>query len=371
MTTISIHSIGCAVPPFQYSQEEICQYMLDKTSNIKEKNFIQRIYSLSGIEQRHSILPDFYRDTKKVLFKDQHLSPSTKQRNALYTIESKKMGEEASQKAISSSPFEASEITHIITVSCTGFYNPGLDLHLIAALGIPSTAKRYHLGFMGCYAAIPALSMAQQFCEANPDAVVLVVCVEICSLHFQEGRKADTIVANALFADGSAAALVSAKPAYSTSIQINQFVSSIIPEGHDDMAWIIGDHGFEMTLSSYIPSILKANMLDLWKTSSLFESLEEVDLWAIHPGGRAILDAAEESFNIQTDQLAPSRSILQKFGNMSSATILFVLNEIWDHPRSHICAMAFGPGLTLELAQMKLIPQKQFTENKQRSLCVK
>jgi predicted naringenin-chalcone synthase len=216
---------------------------------------------------------------------------------------------------------------------------------------------------MGCYAAFPALRMAAQFCRANPRANVLVLCLELCSLHIQLGAREDQLLANALFADGAAAALVSARPSAAgrQAFSLERFASALVPEGEADMAWSVGDHGFDIALSSYVPKLLGANIAGV-VDGLLAEdghARSDIDSWAVHPGGRAILDQIERSLALSPEQLAPSRRVLRDFGNISSATILFVLRDLLLTPTDEerrICSMAFGPGLTVELALLRQLP---------------
>jgi predicted naringenin-chalcone synthase len=267
------------------------------------------------------------------------------------------------RKIIGNSPgFRPEDITHVVTASCTGFYNPGPDYHIILDLGIPQAVERYHLGFMGCYAAFPALRMAARFCEARPEAVVLVLCIELCSLHLQMNGDADTHLANSLFADGAGAAIVSArKPEGPGAYRVGDFHSAIVPGGKEDMAWSIGDRGFDITLSSYVPRIIGGSIRGIVEPSLAASglALSGVSTWAVHPGGRAIIDQVQAGLALRPEQVSASREVLRNFGNMSSATILFVLKDILDRPSGPgpetVCAMAFGPGLTTEMALFEAV----------------
>jgi predicted naringenin-chalcone synthase len=206
---------------------------------------------------------------------------------------------------------------------------------------------------MGCFAAFPALKMAQSFCHSHPDAVVLVICLELCSLHFQASEETDDLISASVFADGGAGAIVSAK-SQQPSLRMDRFATSIAHKGEKDMAWTIGDTGFDMVLSTYVPDIIESNLREalqpLLNTYDLHPG--DIEHWAIHPGGRAILDKIEQSFDLNEHQLRASRSVLSRYGNMSSATIFFVLKELMDQPvqqqEEMLLAMAFGPGLTIE-----------------------
>ena len=331
----------------------------------RDRKLIHYIYSKSGIETRHSVIDDFRKEgTHSLFFNGQGSAPGTASRNDTYIREGRKLFVDVAQKLIQNSIFETNDITHLITVSCTGFYAPGPDFDIITTLGLPPSIERYHLGFMGCYAAIPALKMADQICKANPGANVMIVSVELCTLHFQANPKLDHILSASVFADGGSGAIVSscepAKPAF----KMNRFVSKILENSSKDMAWTIGDTGFEMILSNYIPDLLGDGMhlfLDEFE-QHFSKTAEQIDLWAIHPGGRAILDKIEEVLNLPELALKSSRKILSEYGNMSSATIFFVLKDLIstfteDDLGSYkeTITMAFGPGLTLETAYLTLI----------------
>ena len=258
------------------------------------------------------------------------------------------------------------EITHVVTASCTGFSNPGIDFHLVTDLGLNPSTQRFHLGFMGCYAAFPALRMAQQFCEADPRAVVLVLCLEFCSLHLRVDGGADSVLANALFADGAACAIVHARESLAARsvYRLGRFSTGHAVSGEKDMAWSIGNHGFNIVLSSYVPDIVGANIAGLVDPVLAGAGLDrrDIEFWAVHPGGKAILDKVEKSLGLPANALDVSRSVLCRFGNMSSATILFVLADFLRHrpagKETAVCAMAFGPGLTIELGLLHALPAR-------------
>jgi predicted naringenin-chalcone synthase len=288
----------------------------------------------------------------------------TQARNRVYGRHAAPICVQLARELLEQSPqFAASDITHVITVSCTGFVNPGPDWAIVNELGLRPTVERYNLGFMGCYAALPALRMARQFCLARPDAVVLVVCLELCSLHMQLQTTNDSILGNALFSDGAAGALVSARPPVEgqPALALDGFMSAMAPEGSGEMAWEIGDRGFNLVLSSYVPDVISANLTrivgELLSPRAL--ALDDIDLWAVHPGGKSILDKAGKSLGLHPAQIEASRSVLRDFGNMSSATILFVLKRMLEDPAAAsqtIAAMAFGPGLTVECGLLRMVP---------------
>jgi predicted naringenin-chalcone synthase len=234
-------------------------------------------------------------------------------------------------------------------------YAPGLDIEMIHALGLRTTVKRTAITFMGCYAAFNALKVADAFCKSERDAKVLIVCAELCSLHFQQEPTEDNLLANALFADGAAAVLVENNPAQGLKLKLSSFHNDLAPEGASDMAWSIGNLGFEMKLSAYVPGIIKQGIARL--TRDLLEkisaNLNDIKHFAIHPGGRKILEVIEQELGITQANNAAAYHVLKNYGNMSSPTILFVLAEIIrnlsaSNKNERILSFAFGPGLTLE-----------------------
>jgi len=360
-----IQHICTQTPAFTYSQTYIRDCLKGWATDPKTKRLIHAVYGRSGIETRHSVSGDFVKGAAATLYKcspeGTFISPSTGARNAIYAEASRTLAVDLARKTLDEAVgFSKDDISHIIFASCTGFVNPGPDYHIIRELGLPHTVERYTLGFMGCYAAFPALRMAAQFCEANPDAVVLVMCLELCTLHMQNSAQADNILANSLFADGAAAAIVSARRPErdQSAYRVQAFASSLVTSGQADMAWNIGDEGFNLVLSSYVPEIIGTNLRPLLEGVFQREQLAFTDFaeWAVHPGGRAILDKVESSLGLASDTLEASRQVLRDYGNMSSATILFVLKELLDSAESEratTCAMSFGPGLTVETAVLE------------------
>lgn len=360
-----IHHIATEVPEHRYERVAVRDLLKRWQRDEAKQRLVHVLHERSGIEQRHSVLADFLPETKPELYqRDANgipVSPGTAARNAVYARASRELAVRLARKTLRDAiGFEAADVSHVILVSCTGFANPGPDYHIIRELGLRADVQRYTLGFMGCYAAFPALRMAAQFCEADSRAVVLIVCLELCTLHLQFDDSPDSMLANSLFADGAGAALVSARrpKANRPALQLRAFASSLVPQGEADMAWDIGDRGFNLVLSSYVPKVIGANILGLLEKSlsGCGLSAAEIDLWAVHPGGRAILDSVQKSLHLPEDALAISRSVLRDFGNMSSATILFVLQRMMASAteNSVVCAMAFGPGLTVETAVLEM-----------------
>lgn len=367
---VYIHNIETGVPDTEYPQDYIRDLMKDLVSD-KEitKRIIHRIYSQSGIEKRHSVIRNFEPiEGPRQFFQSENgklVMPSTKRRNEIYTQESRKLYSDIARRSIENCPgIELDDITHVITVSCTGFYAPGPDFYIVKDLALPMTTQRYHIGFMGCYATFPALKMAKQFCEADPEAVVLIVSLELCTLHLQFREEPDFLISASLFADGGGGAVVSARQPddFQHALKMEGFSTCITPDGEEGMAWTIGNNGFDMVLSTYIPKIIESNLQSalLPLLNSLKVSRDEIDLWAIHPGGRAILDKIQKGLELTDAQVTVSREILRDYGNMSSATILFVLREMLkrkpEKQNEKIYAMAFGPGLTIESGLMTKNP---------------
>lgn len=356
--SVYLHHIETTTPKHVYRQEELRERMKEIVQGSeRDRRVIHHIYSRSGIDTRHSVVDDFRKDGSHTLyFNGQGARPGTGSRNELYIREGRKLFVETAGKLIRNSDFNASDITHLITVSCTGFYAPGPDYDIIRAHVLSNTVERYHLGFMGCYAAIPALKMAAQICKSDPDANVMVVSVELCTLHFQANPKMDDLLSASVFADGGAGAIISSRESAPGSYRIDGFASAITEKGADDMAWSIGDNGFNMVLSNYIPELLGEGLNDFLDPVLTQYGLSPADiaLWAVHPGGRAILDKVEKVLDLPDDTLQAARDVLSSYGNMSSATVLFVLKELMKSDPAdsdeRTLAMAFGPGLTLESA---------------------
>ncbi|MDR9416149.1 MAG: type III polyketide synthase [Gracilimonas sp.] len=354
---IFVHDIATSVPPHHSDQQHIREVMKEHVgSDRKSQAIIHQIYKRSGIKKRHSVVEDFTPNQEGELFFNGQIkkAPGTFARNSIYERESKKLFVDVARKLLADNTHISSEeITHVITVSCTGFFAPGPDFEIVKALGLKPATERFHIGFMGCYAAFPALKMAESFCKADSEATVLLVSAELCTIHFQFNNEIDNLLSGSVFADGAAGMLISSEAPKKKALEIQQFASTLAFKGEKDMAWTIGDHGFEMVLSTYVPDIIRENLHSVLQPIYDQYGLKTsgIDYWAVHPGGRSILDKVENSLELQPQQIEASRKTLSDFGNMSSATILFVMKELLQSDLSHgnkIISMAFGPGLTIE-----------------------
>ena len=241
----------------------------------------------------------------------------------------------------------AREVTHVIAVSCTGLSAPGIDLQLVERCGLDLSVERTVVGFMGCYAAINALKLARHIVRSEPEARVLVVSVELCTLHLQETTNLEQVLSFLVFGDGCAAALVSSEP---EGLSLDRFHAALLPEAAEQITWSVGDQGFDMFLSGQVPASVGTALRNGRDKILDGVAIEDIDLWAVHPGGRSVLDAVETSLALPPGALSESREVLRRYGNMSSATILFVLQALMQRarPGERGCAMAFGPGLTAE-----------------------
>lgn len=352
-----ITAISTATPEHKLRQQVIAEFMSGELAlNEERKEKLYKLYEGTGIDHRYSCLPDFKgAGISPVLYNNGHgPNPSTSFRMQVYRKEALKLSLKVVNDLLQKRQLTHRSVTHLITVSCTGMYAPGLDIDLVEQAFLNPGIHRATVNYMGCYAAINALKLADSICRANEGAKVLVVCTELCSLHFQNRNVSwEQIVAASLFGDGAAAVLIEDAPCREKNLQITGFGCRVITGGKKDMAWNITDSGFIMNLSSYIPEMIKGGMQDLIG-SIMAESglrLNQIDHFAIHPGGKKILEACEDALELEKNALQPSYKILREYGNMSSPTVLFVLDEIrknFTKPQEKILALAFGPGLTIE-----------------------
>lgn len=357
-----IISIGTAVPAFKHRQQDIMQFMQAVYALTEaDKRKIRFLYHQSDIDTRYSVVPDYSRSAVEWKFypatENLEPFPSLEQRMTWYHKYAAPLSIHAVRDCLDGK-VKQDEITHLITVSCTGMSAPGLDLQLIELLELPRNAWRSSINFMGCYAAVHALKIADALCQNDKQAKVLIVCTELCTLHFQRESSVDNIASSLLFGDGSAAVLVTHNNDPHKGLQIDHFYSEIIPKGKGDMSWELSSSGFLMTLSSYIPELVGEDFGAL--TGRALQqagiSQEQVTHWCIHPGGKKILEAVSKSLQLEKDELHTCADVLRNYGNMSSPTILFVLKKLMQQmttapqheTRQRVFGAAFGPGLTME-----------------------
>lgn len=345
-------SIGTATPQFVMTQQQCGSFAIGVTGREgKEARTVRAMYRLSGIEQRGLTIATPDGGQNLYPSAPTESCPTTAERLSRYLPDASAMAIESCRGALARAEAKPSEITHLVCASCTGFEAPGVDQMIIRSLGLSMGVQRTMVGFMGCHAAINALRVARGLALAESNARVLVCATEVCSLHFSYSGMPDRDLANALFADGSAACVVARAAEAAPAPRLAGFSSRLWPEAADEMSWRIGDYGFEMGLSPSVPDRLAAGTHD-WVAPWLGEhglSIADVGGWAIHPGGPRIVRAVRESLALSDEQIAPSLQVLRQHGNMSSPTVLFIIDALAraNTPRPWV-ALAFGPGLAGE-----------------------
>ncbi len=358
--------IATASPPYKVAQT-VASDELKKRMGARPavSRMIDAASAHSGIESRYIVMPDADPNAENKFFSvnGEYISPDTQKRMSEYENWSKKLAVNAVGDLIKKNNFDPKSLDRLITISCTGFFAPGLDYHLIQEFNIPHNVKRTNIGFMGCAASLIGFnSVLEAMSSTNGSSTnTLLVSVELCSLHLQTEPTRDNILANMIFADGCAAALFSNGDSNSLKkrFEILSTSSFLFDNSATFMGWKIGNNGFEMSLSAELPKIILESAVPALENilKNMNISVEQIKHWALHPGGRAILDALEKGLKLSEDQMQPSRKVLRNFGNMSSASILFVLKEILDShivkPDEYCCAVAFGPGLTMEAALLR------------------
>lgn len=351
-----ITSIGTAVPKYQYTLDSFIAWAESTHRSPVAKRKLHFLAKDAGIDTKHTVIDDFSYNGQGSLYQwngEEYSDPKTTKRLENFLDLATNLGVEAANDCMSSRGIDAADISHIIAVSCTGVQAPGLEIALHKALDLSNQTERLAVNFMGCYAAFHAFKMADYICRANPSSKVLIVSVELCSLHFRNDEANDNLLSTVLFSDGAAAAIVEGvKPLNSSSFQWRVFHSALIREGENDMGWHIGNGGFEMILSSrvsqHIGNHIQEAFVSLLDKCAL--TPKDIKGYAIHPGGKNILYAFAKAIGCQEDDLHVSFDVMRRYGNMSSATIMFVLKDILngDYPGGHYYGAAFGPGLTVE-----------------------
>lgn len=342
-----IAGIGSANPPHRWNPAQVLDFIFPSLDSPRRRRLFEAVMKDSGITSRYSVLAhDATYEGKQF-----SLTCSTKERQEIYNLEINTLAIRSVEDLATRVPL--GDITDIITVTCTGFTNPGFDQAIQEHFGLARTVNKYCLGFMGCYAALPALELASALISYNSEARVLVVCAEICSIH-AKAETMDDLLSAALFADGAAAVLLVNREQCGEmrGLDIINHHTILIP-AKDELAWEVGNYGYDIKLSSYVSKILALNF------TVPFPELQGVEdlAYIIHPGGKSILDRIEPALG--SDSLQLSRQILRQYGNMSSPTVLFALKEYFYEDKINLKSLlvaAFGPGLTAKY--LHLIPNQ-------------
>jgi predicted naringenin-chalcone synthase len=342
---------------------EIARVLCARTP--EQETWLPTIYQGTGIEQRYlclgrEVVNDVINGTRHTSSpflptgSEDDRGPTTRVRLEHYRKLAPPLALTASRRALEQSGLAARQITHLITVTCTGFFAPGLDLALIQGLGLAPTVERTQVGFMGCHGAINGLRVARAYYEADPSARVLLCATELCSIHYYYGWDPQKMIANAIFGDGSAA-LVAGGPS-ADSWRVTATGSCLLPDSADAMTWAIGDQGFEMTLAKRVPGLIAAHLrpwLEEWLARHGL-TIDRIGSWAIHPGGPRILTAVGEALALPAEATAAARQVFAEYGNMSSPTVLFIIDRLRQLGSPRPCvAMGFGPGLMAEAILME------------------
>jgi predicted naringenin-chalcone synthase len=367
MKSLAILSVGTALPSTAVTSAEAVQLarMICCPSRQEEAEHLPSLYRQTGIANRHLAFPrqvvdDILQGTRQTgsPFLPGNVpddpGPTTAERMAHYVREAAPLAVRAARAALDDSGYRPSAVTHLVTVSCTGFTAPGVDCALIHELGLPATVERTNVGFMGCHGALNGLRVARGLAAAQDNACILVCAVELCGVHFHYPWNPKRVVANALFADGAAAVIgVPDHAAPADAWRLTASGACLFADSAHAMTWNIGDHGFEMTLATRVPEMIAQNLkpwLEAWLAGNGLR-LKDIASWAVHPGGPRILTAVEEALGLTTEATADSRAILADCGNMSSPTILFILKRLRDRNAGRPCVgLGFGPGLAAEAA---------------------
>lgn len=344
MATAYLNRIATAVPAHDIHRDFAGHVGAALADNPREARLFERMVRRCGIAHRYSCLSAG--DLSRGGFYARGAFPGTAERMRAFENHAPALACSAVARLLGNE--ERRRVTHLLTTCCTGFSAPGLDHDVIEQCGLPRGIERTMIGFMGCYAAINALKLARHIVRSEPDARVLIVNIELCTLHFQETTDLEQMLSFLIFADGCAAALVSGD---SDGIALDGFRTLLIPETRDLITWNIRDYGFDMMLSGRVPTAIQSGLQAHAADIAEGVPAHAIDLWAVHPGGRTVLEAVEHAFGLDDEALAASRAVLNDYGNMSSATVMFVLDALMRAGARGAkgCAMSFGPGLSAEV----------------------
>lgn len=346
MTAVFVNRIATAVPPHDVHRKFV-EYAPTLLADARAERLFHRMAERAQIDHRYSFVtpaPDADRLDADGVFPRGGF-PDTARRMRLFQAQAPRLAA-AGLDALAVDP-AAEPISHLIVTTCTGLYAPGLDIEIARQLGLADDVERTVVGFMGCQAAMNALKLARHVVRAEPAARVLVVNLELCTLHLQETASLEDVLSFLIFGDGCAASLVSAEP---VGLELAGFRTTLLDDSADLITWRIGGSGFDMHLSGAVPHAIRQGMAS--RSDAILEgrAAADIQLWAVHPGGRSVLDAVEEGLGLPADRMAASRAVLRRFGNMSSPSVMFVLKDLLATAPAGAsgCALAFGPGLTAE-----------------------
>ncbi|ETT62314.1 type III polyketide synthase [Paenibacillus sp. FSL H8-0457] len=361
---VAILGMGTALPVHSVAQSDIAELIASTLQDRPDlARFARRVFRSCGVETRYTCESNYLDPLEKCRYLHSHdasVIPTTEERMDTYKREALPLGVEAAEKALKDAGMSPDRITHLITVSCTGQYQPGMDVLLIRKLGLSPRVNRLPLIFQGCAAGLKAIQMARDVVSGAPGSQVLVVCVELCTLHFQPVREREALFAASFFGDGASSCVIGQPEAeHRHYVELGTGYSVLLPDSTEDMTWEVGNTGFDLFLSPRIPKLLGAHLEDELRVLLGGDKLPE--LWAIHPGGRGIVDSVQEVMRLTDEQTHYSREILRTAGNLSSVTIMFVLNAMRQKMKERNeastegVAMAFGPGLTAELMRFTYV----------------
>jgi predicted naringenin-chalcone synthase len=365
---VALLGMGTALPPHRLERDTAVKVAQILCLDPQKAPLMRVLYRQTGIDSRHLVHgADVVRDVIEGTRHSQSVflpsgqvddrGPTTSQRMHCYAKEARPLAIAACRQALDRSAVKPGELTQLITVSCTGFQAPGVDISLIEGLELSPEIERTHIGFMGCHGSLNALRVAKAFAEANTAARILICAIELCSLHFHYGSEQAGLVANALFADGAAALVCgSSEAAPPGAWQVTANGGRLFPDSADAMTWNVGDHGFEMTLSARVPNLIETYLrpwLEDWLRRHDL-TLADIGSWAVHPGGPRVLKSVAKALGLDDVAMATSREVLQEYGNMSSPTVLYILDRLMKGQARRPCvALGFGPGLAAEVALLR------------------
>lgn len=366
---IALLGIGTAVPEHALDQTETAQRLTRALADTPDAaRWVKRIFKQCGVDTRYTCEPALLEPAERNRYFAQ-LSrlpvPTTAERMAVYRHAALPLAIRAAEAALADAAIERGAVTHLLTVSCTGQYLPGLDAAIVGRLGLSRTVNRVPLTFLGCAAGLKAIGMARDAVAARPEAVALVVSVELCTIHMQSSPDRDALFGSSFFGDGASACVVGgADRAGGSAFALGEPYSGLLPDSAEEMIWEVGNHGFDLYLSPRIPQLI-GQAIPAELAPFLRNDRPLPGIWAIHPGGKGIIDALEKALGLSDAHTRFSRDVLRRFGNMSSATILFVLDAVRrEFDRGGAAGgegfcLAFGPGLSCEIVPISYLPAEQ------------